>query len=277
MGEVNTENYSVLMSVYYKEKPEYLREAMDSMWNQTVPTNDFVLVCDGPLGQGLENVISEMERQHPTDLHIVRLKENSGLGNALNVGLQCCKNELIARMDSDDIAYNDRCERQLKVFREHPEISLCSGTVIEFIDSTDNVVGKRELPVTHEKIIEYSQKRNPCNHPSVVFKKTAAEAAGSYIEKFHLFEDYHLWIRMLMNGVKAMNIKEPILYMRAPTDMYMRRGGKAYAEDMLAFHQWMKAERWTNTCIYLTGAIPHAIICVLPNSIRRFIYKVIHS
>ena len=273
---MDSNNYSVLMSVYVKEKPEYLQAAMDSIWQQTVKTDDFVLVCDGPLNEELDAVITKAEKDHP-ELHVVRLANNSGLGNALNEGMKHCKNELIARMDSDDIAYSDRCERQLSVFRDHPEISLCSGTVTEFIDTTDNVVGKRALPVTHEEIVAFSQKRNPCNHPSVMFKKSAVDAAGGYIEKYHLFEDYYLWVRMLMNGSKAQNIKEPILYMRTPADLYMRRGGKAYAKDMLAFHKWLKDQGWIDVGTYLTGAVPHAVICILPNSLRGLIYKVLHA
>ncbi len=270
-------SYSVLMSVYVKEKAEYLKQAMDSIWNQTVPTDDFVLVCDGPLNQDLNAVIEEMETAHPEALHVVRLEKNGGLGVALNEGLKHCKYEIVARMDSDDIAFSDRCERQLDVFRKHPEVSLCSGTVIEFLDSIDDVVGKRELPVTHEEIVSFSRKRNPCNHPTVMFKRSAVEAAGGYIEKYHLFEDYYLWVRMLMNEVKARNIKEPILYMRTPADLYMRRGGKAYAKDMLAFHRWLKEKGWISTGTYLTGAVPHAIVCVLPNNLRGLIYKALHA
>lgn len=271
------DSYSVLMSVYAKEKAEYLKQAMESIWNQTVQTDDFVLVCDGPLNNELDAVIESMQYDHPDSLHVIRMKENGGLGVALNVGLKHCRHDLIARMDSDDIACHDRCERQIALFREHPEVSLCSGTVIEFIHSTDHIVGKRELPGTYEEIIEFSKKRNPCNHPAVMFKRTAVEAAGGYDEKFHLFEDYYLWVRMLRNGVKAMNITDVILYMRTPVDLYLRRGGRDYAKNMLAFHRWMKSVGWISTGGYLTGALPHALICVMPNSIRKLVYKMLHA
>ena len=277
MEVVEPGNYSVLMSVYYKEHAEYLQTAIDSIWEQTIPTDDFVLVCDGPLNAELDAVIESMQASHADNFHVIRLEKNSGLGIALNDGLKHCKHEIVARMDSDDIAFPDRCERQLKVFEDYPESSLCSGTVIEFLDTVENVVGKRELPVTYEEIVSFSHKRNPCNHPSVMFKKSAVEAAGGYIEKYHLFEDYYLWVRMLMNGAKARNIKEPILYMRTPSDLYMRRGGKAYAKDMLAFHGWLKDEGWISTGPYLTGAIPHALVCVLPNNLRGLIYKALHA
>ena len=117
-------NYSFLMSVYKKENAANLRTAMDSMWNQTIPTNDFVLVCDGPLTIELDTVIDEMIQAHGKYLNVVRLKENKDLGYALNVGIEHCKNALVARMDSDDISFPNRFEKQLSVFTSMPEISI---------------------------------------------------------------------------------------------------------------------------------------------------------
>ena len=124
--------YSVLMSVYYKEKPEYLQQSMESILHQTIPASDFVLVCDGPLTPELDSVIEKMQQQFGPVLHVHRLKENGGLGKALNAGLEQCTCELVARMDSDDVSRPDRCEKQLQIFAEHPEYSLVSGIVEEF-------------------------------------------------------------------------------------------------------------------------------------------------
>ena len=78
------ENYSVLMSVYYKENSEYLKQAIESIQAQTFPTDDFVLVCDGPLNQELDSVIKKKQQEMKNILNVVRLKKNAGLGNALN-------------------------------------------------------------------------------------------------------------------------------------------------------------------------------------------------
>ena len=269
-------NYSVLMSVYYKEKAEYLKAALDSIWNQTIHTNDFVLVCDGPLNDELDSLIEYMRTVHP-EFHIVRLEKNSGLGNALNIGIKYCKNELIARMDSDDISCPERCEKQLDIFNQNPAIDICSGTILEFHTNTDTITGKRVLPEHSDQICAFSKKRNPFNHPAVMFKKSAVEAAGGYNETYHLFEDYYLWIRMLMAGAIGYNIQEPILYMRSPEDLYMRRGGAAYASDMLMFHKWIRSCGWSTALDYATGALPHAAICILPNFIRKAIYTKLHK
>ena len=270
------QSYSALMSVYFKEKPHNLRQAMESMRKQTIPPDDFVLVCDGPLTDALDEVINEEQQKFGSVLHVHRLKKNSGLGNALNVGLKDCRNELVARMDSDDISRPDRCEKQLKLFSEHPEISLSSGTVSEFIDDPQKSTGKRSLPITDAEIRKFSRKRNPMNHPCVMFKKSEVEKAGGYKETYHLFEDYYLWVRMLMKGYKAENLKDVLLDMRSPADMYERRGGKQYAEDMLRFHRGMRNTGWSSEMDYLSGAVPHAVICVLPNGIRKLVYKRLH-
>lgn len=268
--------YSVLMSVYYKENPAFLSAAIDSMFNQTVPCNDFVLVCDGPLSQELDKVIEDKQQSHP-ELHVIRLKKNRGLGNSLNIGIKECKNEIIARMDSDDISFMNRCERQLDVFMKNPEISICSGTVVEFVDSINNITGKRELPETNDQIISFSRKRNPFNHPAVMFRKSCVDLVNGYSEKYHLFEDYYLWIRMLMNGAKARNIKDPILYMRMNQDSISRRGGWQYAKNLLAFHRWMKTNGWISEWTYISGALPHAVVCILPNTFRKYFYKLLRT
>lgn len=270
---MSQENYSVLMSVYFKEQPNNLRQAMESMRCQTVPTDDFVLVCDGPLTDELDAVIGEEQEKLGSVLHVLRLEKNEGLGNALNEGLKICRNELVARMDSDDLSRSERCEKQLGLFERYPEISLSSGTVSEFIDDPADPTGKREVSITNEEIRVFSRKRNPMNHPCVMFRKSAVEKAGGYKETYHLFEDYYLWVRMLMKGFKAWNSKDILLDMRSPADMYLRRGGKKYADDMLRFHRWMKKSGWSSETEYLTGAVPHAVVCVMPNGLRKLIYQ----
>lgn len=268
--------YSVLMSVYIKEKPEFLKQAMESIRMQTVPTNDFVLVCDGPLTDALETVIKEEQDKFGAILRVIRIKENGGLGKALNEGLKLCKNELVARMDSDDLSKKDRCQKQIKLFTEDLELAFTSGTVSEFEYDPTTPEGKRNVPISYEDIKHYSRKRNPMNHPCVMFKKSAVEDSGGYKETFHLFEDYYLWVRMMMNGYKAVNLEDVLLDMRTPADIYLRRGGKKYANDLLKFHKWLLKNAWSTKSDYLTGALPHALICVLPNGIRKQIYKILH-
>ena len=269
--------YSVLMSVYFKETAGNLRESMMSICRQSFAPNDFVLVCDGPLTPELDAVIDEMQELFGDVLAVLRLEKNGGLGKALNAGLQQCKNEIVIRMDSDDISAENRCRMQVGYLEQHPDVDILSGTVEEFFDSIDSVFGKRELPCEHKSICTFSKKRNPFNHPATAFRKKAVFAAGSYDETFHLFEDYYLWIRMLMKGFRGHNLNKTLVYMRTPPDMYKRRGGFQYAEDMLRFHWWMKMSGWSSMLDFLTGAVPHAVVCILPNHFRKIFYEVLHK
>ena len=273
----NVQRYSVLMSVYAKEKPAFLKASLESVFCQTAPTDDFVLVCDGPLGEELDCIVKQTCEEHADVLKVIRLPRNVGLGNALNEGLKYCKHNLVARMDSDDVSVAERCEMQLRVFEEHPEISVVSGTVLEFQTSPEEITGRREVPELHEEICAFSKKRNPFNHPAVMFRKAAVEAVGGYSEAYPLFEDYYLWIRMLQNGAIGYNLKESVLYMRTPADLYMRRGGKVYCRNMLRFHKWLLKTKWSGKSDYLFGAVPHALICRLPNGIRKKIYEILHK
>lgn len=264
--------YSVLMSVYCKEKPDYLRQAITSIQTQTLPTDDFVLVCDGSLTPELDAVISEKEREMTGRINVVRLAQNIGLGRALNEGLKYCKNELVARMDSDDIAYADRCEKQVKLFRTKPEISICSGIVEEFTDVPEQVEARRIPPETSSEIREFAKKRNPFNHPCVMYKKSAVEVVGSY-QDFYLLEDYHLWLRMLMAGYQGYNIQEPLLHMRAGTDMYKRRSGMKYARSQAVLFKFMRDEKFIGTEAFVKSCLIRAGSSLAPNWLRQFVYK----
>ena len=168
------------MSVYDKEKSEYLKQAIESIQAQTVSTDDFVLVCDGPLNAALDAVIAEKQKEMGETLNVIRLTKNSGLGNALNEGIKHCKNELVARMDSDDIAFPERCEKQIAMFNARSELSICSAAIEEFTNDPNKVDSRRVPPETNEEIVDFAKTRNPFNHPCVMYKKSAVEAAGSY-------------------------------------------------------------------------------------------------
>lgn len=265
-------NYSVLMSVYYKEHPDYLRQSMQSIYDQTVPTDDFVLVCDGPLTPELDAVIADMQQQFGPRLNVCRLLKNGGLGKALNFGIGQCKNDLVARMDSDDVSRPDRCERQLAVFQDHPEYSLVSGIVEEFSDTITNVSVRRIVPEHQNDIIDFAKKRNPFNHPCIMYKKSDVEAAGGY-QDFYLLEDYYLWVRMLQQGFIGYNLQEPLLWMRAGSDMYKRRGGWKYVQSQHNLFKYMAQTGFITGRQYQIQSLVRMIGAVVPNWLRAFLFK----
>lgn len=265
------ENYSVLLSLYYKEKPQNLREALLSVFQQTKPSNDVVLVEDGVVGSELESVVNEFEAAYP-ELHVVRFKENRGLGHALNDGIKACKNELVARMDTDDICKPYRMEQQLAVMESHPEYGMVSSWIDEFIKDKEHVISVRKLPEFPDEVLAYAKKRCPVNHPAVMYRRSEVLAVGGYQTKYFP-EDYFLWIKMLMNGCKIYNIQESLLWFRYDPSTFDRRGGWKYACDEAAT-QWnayrmgfLSLHRFIiNVAIRLTTRI-------MPNSWRKLLYE----
>ena len=286
-------DYSVLMSVYSREKAEYLRHAVNSMLNQTVLPKEFVLVCDGPLGPELTEVVEEFRNSRPDLFNIVTLPENRGLAGALNEGLKACTCEWIARMDSDDISLANRIEKQFKL-AQATGATLLSGTVAEFSgcqeadenDSEDRALlsmitraeagglelPRRSLPLTDEEIRKFARKRNPMNHPAVLMRREAVEAVGGYRTDYPYFEDYDLWLRMLKNGVKAANEKDVILLMRAGEGLYDRRGGKEYKAYMKAFRKRMLKEKDCSRWDYFTSVVIRSVVAAMPSGLRKRFY-----
>ena len=264
--------YSVLMSVYKNEKAEFLKLAISSMFSQTVPTDDFVLVCDGPLTAELEDVISEYQSAYPACFQQVRLKENKGLGIALQRGVLECRNELIARMDSDDIAAPDRCEKQLKLFSSIPSLSLCSGTIAEFQTDPKATHAFRKLPCSQEDILRYAKKRNPMNHMAVMFRKSSVLDAGNY-QPVPLAEDYDLWVRMLGNGCQAANLPDVLVYARTGNGMIQRRGGIQYIKSIYALQRRFLKYGFISHMEFIRNCLIRTIAGLMPGQLRGFLYQ----
>lgn len=260
---------SVLLSVYNKETPSNLKEALNSIINQTYKASEYVIVKDGPLNSSLEMVLDNFYNNN-TNVKIVSLPINQGLGKALNKGLAYCSCNLVARMDTDDIAKPNRFEEQIKIFEKNPEIDVCSSWIEEFKDTPNNIISIKKLPENHEDIIRYAKHRCPINHPSVMFKKEIVLRVGGY-EGFP--EDYYLWVKMLMNGAKFYNIQKSLLYFRFSDNVIKRRGGIKYAindfKSQMKFYQIGFISIYT----FLYNIIIRITIRLTPNFVRLYFYK----
>lgn len=272
MGTDSEKTYSVLMAVYGKEKPEFFRQSIESMLAQTLPFSDFVLVCDGALSHELNEVISWAQEEMGEKLQIIRLKENKGLGKALRTGVPRCRCSVIARMDSDDISRPDRCERQFRII-ERDGYDLVSGTLQEFVREPGDMDRLRVLPRTSEEILQYAKKRNPFNHPCVMFRKESVLRVGSY-QDFPGFEDYYLWIRMLRKGCKGYNVQEVILDMRTGNGMYDRRGGRDYLYWVLRFQRYLYCKNFITKKEYIQNCLVRTTVGAIPVGAREKFYHV---
>ena len=264
--------YSILMAVYFKEKPEWLKYSIESMLNQTIFPTEFVIVKDGQLTDELDRVIEEFQKEYPRLFKIVELKQNGGLGPALKRGISECNNEFIARMDSDDYSLPNRIEKQFEIYDKNPELGLVGSNVDEFTDDISNVTCHVILPEKHEEIYKFSKRRCPFRHPSLLYKKSEVLAAGNY-RKFYLCEDYDLYVRMLRNGCKCYNIQDVLVLMRIGKDFYKRRGGWEYMKTILKFKNEQLKNGYFTIGDYLKSTIPHIVVCLMPNAIRDYIYR----
>lgn len=266
------EKYSVLMSLYKKEKTEYLRLAIDSMINQTIKPDEIVIVEDGPLTDELYTVVREYVDAYPDLFNIVPSKINLGLGLALNMGLKACRNELVARMDTDDISKPNRCEKQLSVFENKPELSIVGAWVDEFYTTPAQIVSTRAVPCKHEDIYQFAKKRSAFNHPAVMYRKSKVMENGGY-SSLRRNQDVDLFGRMLFAGCKAENIGESLLWFRSNDDLAKRRKSwentKSYIDTIRKF--WKMG--YASFSDYIMIAVAQTGMFLMPVKLQHWIYK----
>lgn len=266
--------FSILQSVYKNDNPQFLAESLQSVKENTVHPSKIILVKDGVLTPELDSVIAEWQSKLP--LKVVGYEQNRGLAHALNYGLQFVETELVARMDSDDICYPERFEKQLKKFTEEPNLSLLSGYIDEFNDNTEEIVSIRKVPLSYEEIKEYLRKRNSFNHMAVMFKKSAVIESGNY-QQVPYFEDYDLWIRIIQHGFYAENIAEKLVKARIGNDMIGRRHGFAYAKHEIFFLKRQVNSGFISQKEYYKLLLLRVPVRLLPKSILRLIYKLLRG
>lgn len=264
--------FSVLLSVYYKESPAYLSQSLNSIFSQTRPPAEVVLVQDGTLTKELDLIIDSFISRFPLIFKVVKLSTNQGLGKALNEGLKHCSCDYIARMDTDDIAKSFRFEKQLYVFQTKCDIDVVGSWVDEFEGDINSVLTTRKLPEKHNSIAKFAKSRNPVNHPAVMFRKSAVLAVGGY-QHFPFFEDYFLWVRLLMNNAQFYNIQESLLYFRLSPDMFRRRGGWKYALREIRFQNTLRAMGFISIWQFNKNVLTRFVARVVPNYIRALLYK----
>ena len=273
MSEKNKDmKITVLMGVYYKDNPLWLEQSIESIINQTLPPDEYIILEDGKLTEELENVLHKYEGKN--GIKIVRFEENRGLGPVLADGVCMASNGLIARMDADDVSDRGRFALQVKAFEDNPKLSIVGGAVREFLGEDINyVISNRNMPETNEDIYKYAHKRNPFAHPTVMFKKEAILKAGNY-RKCELFEDYDLWVRVIKDKEnECYNVPQVLVNMRVNDDFYKRRGGLKYIKNIIKFkYRLYKEEHFYSFFDFVFSAFGHAIVALVPSKLKRFIY-----
>ena len=234
---MNNVSYSDCMSIYRNDKQEDFLTAVRSIYNQTMPPSEIILVVDGPVPDTVDSAIAILQGEIPV-MKVVRLEKNCGHAIARQTGLDAAANNLCAVMDSDDISVPNRFEKQLNAFEEHPEVTVVGGIIKEFIGTTEHVVGTRMVPENDTDIKDYLKSRCPMNLVTVMLKKDDVMKVGGYLD-WYCAEDYSLWIRLAMAGYRFYNIQENLVNVRVGEDMYQRRGGWKYFKSEAKLQHYM--------------------------------------
>lgn len=266
------DKFSVLMSVYKNTKADELRECMDSLLSQTVQASEYVMVVDGVIGGELQAAVEDLQNRIPT-LVTVCLEQNRGLGLALREGMKHCSNELVARMDTDDIAVSDRFEKQLACFAADEELSIVGSNIAEFQGGVDHIVSRRHVPEQHDAICKFLKERCPFNHMTVMFRRSEVEKSGGYLD-WHYNEDSYLWVRMYLAGCRFYNIPEELVLARINADTFRRRGGYRYYRSERDLFRFMRKKGIIGFWEYRMAKWKRFVVYVLmPNGMREWAFK----
>ena len=269
--------FSVLMSVYIKEKPEFLERALESIYNQTLKPKEVILVKDGLLTEELDTIISKEIRKFNKsniDFTCIQLEKNMGLGTALQTGLEKCYCDYIARMDSDDIAVSDRFEKQVNYIKKNPQISVVGGYINEFIEE-GKIIRTKTMPLKYKELYKYGKYRNPLNHMTVLFRKKDIIDSGGY-QPMPGLEDYYLWSRMLAQKYRIANIDKVLVNARLG-NFSNRRGGLGYFLTYFRLRKIQNKLHYTNIPEFIIGIMFTALITLVPNNIRNGLYRVLRK
>lgn len=263
------ESISVLISIYQKENPQWFREALESVFAQTVQPSEIVLVKDGPLTAELENVLEIFVKQHPIFNFVIN-ETNLGLGIALQRGVLACKNEIIARMDTDDVIPPDRFEKQLKKIKEGYDVVSCWSKL--FLNERNNVIALKTRPEQHKDIVKLAHRRSPVCHAAAFMRKSAVLKAGNYQHRQY-YEDYNLWVRMIQTGAKFYNVQEALYDVRTTDAQLKRRAGFSYLKNELKYlREFYDMGFYTWKDLFINANIRIAAR-LMPEILRSFAFK----
>lgn len=269
--------FSVLMSVYKNDNEIFFREALESVTiYQTLKPSQVVIVQDGPVSNEINNIISEIEELE-RNIEFTRLVKdiNEGLAKALNDGIDACKYEWIARMDSDDISLPDRFEKQINFIKKNGNIDVLGGIISEFDIKPGDLKSERHVGKNNEEIIKMAKKRTPMNHVTVMYKKSKIIDVGKYTENFGKLEDYKLWVDMISIKANMANLDNILVYVRIGNGFISRRSNKQEIKDWDRLQEYLKRNGVINCFELFLNRMYIRIFTYMPSFMKEIAYKLI--
>lgn len=260
------------MPIYKNEKCSNFQRALESVvLEQKIRPSEVLILKDGPLTEDLEDCVALWKNRFHERIKIITLNKHQGLGIVLRVGVLEAYNDIIARMDSDDICTPNRFEKQLSFLKKNPKIDIVGSYIKEFKGNESNIQRERRVPVEHDQIVNYAKKRNPLNHMTVMFRKNSVIEAGNY-EHFPGFEDYLLWAKMILKNKKFANIPEDLVQVRVGSGMIKRRGGINYIYNEYKLQKSFLRIGFINILECIRNILIRSTVRLLPSKIRNQFY-----
>lgn len=260
------------MTVYEKDNPQDFLLSLESMCLQTVTPDEIVIVKDGPIAQSLQDVIDYCKEKYSINFNEVQLSVNKGLGLALNEGIESCHNELIARMDADDYSMPQRCEKQLDAFISNQNLDIVGCSVSEFIDDINNIVGYRKVPLTNKQIYQFAKKRDPFNHPTVMYRKSLLEKVRKYSD-YRKNQDTDLWIKILQNQAECLNLDGDLFRFRFDKNTYQKRKSWLNTKILIEIRYKAWKSGFNTFSDFLLIAVVQASMYIFPVTLQKFLYR----
>ena len=265
------QDFSVLMSVYKNEKPEFLKSCLYSIVNQSLKPTELIIVKDGTLNKGLDNILEEFSNSNDF-FYIFGYEQNRGVGYALSFGLAKCNHEIIIRCDSDDINKLDRFKTQIEFINKN-NYAIIGSNIEEFHSEIGDLKRYRNIPQNNVNIQKFKYSRNPFNHMTVAFRKSIIISAGGYVSMSG-YEDYYLWLRVLKNH-KGFNIQNNTVYARVGNNMIGRRQGYSFMIKELKFQKQILNDGLISRFQFFVNFFTRVIPRLLPITLLEIIYKFI--
>jgi len=263
--------YSVLMAVYALADPDHFDEALDSMVNQTLPPDELVLVCDGPLTAELDAVIGKYEKQCPGLFNVLRMSEHKGIGHCSNAGLEACRNDIVVRMDADDISEPDRCRLELAEFAADPSLDIVSGYILEF-ESDKSKGFLRTVPTDPQETLRYARRRMPFSNVTIAYRRSLVQKCGGY-RQLSRAEDYDLVCRMLMAGAKFRTLPELLVRVRVDDGAFRRRKSFEHTKSLIGVRWGLYRMGFTSLWDFTVMAGSHIATMLMPERLIRWLYE----
>ncbi|MCA5892756.1 glycosyltransferase [Isoptericola sp. NEAU-Y5] len=269
-GPLEDRRFSVLLPVYAGDDAAHLERGFLSVTrDQTLAPDEVVVVRDGPVGDDVAAVLARLHELTPIPVTLVPLEHNVGLARALEAGLEVCEHEIVARADADDISRPERFAVQVPLVADGHDIV---GSAIQEFDEDETDLGMVRVPPTGADIATTARFRDPFNHPSVVYRRSAVAAAGGY-EHLDLMEDYLLFARMIGAGASAENVVEPLVLYRVGAGAYARRGGRRLLASELALQRTLHSEGFLTAPQMVRNVVVRAGYRVVPETVRKAGYR----